>query len=378
MNPVFASPSNHKYDTTDYYKVDPHFGSNEDLRILVKEAHEKHIRVILDAVFNHTGTDFFAFADLLKKQEKSEYQSWYHITRFPVREEADCYECFFGFAGMPKLNTGNEKVQEYLLNVLEYWVREVQVDGYRFDVIDEIDENFVLKIRDRLKRLNPELVLIGETWAEGKRLLNGCEMDSIMNYSFRQAMLDFFAERSINAETFGHRLETALSRHPDETNMAMFNALDTHDTKRFINSCSHRLDSFKLGVVVQMMFPGSPSIYYGDEVEIDGENDPDCRKCMTWQENPEEKESFRFYQKLIQFRKKHSAIRNGSFTTVLADERVYGFARENEKEIIEIFVNDGDSAAEITVENARSILIPKGNFYIVCRKNGEIIEEICS
>lgn len=279
---------------------------------------------------------------------------------------------------MPKLNTGNEKVQEYLLNVLEYWVREVQVDGYRFDVIDEIDENFVLKIRDRLKRLNPELVLIGETWAEGKRLLNGCEMDSIMNYSFRQAMLDFFAERSINAETFGHRLETALSRHPDETNMAMFNALDTHDTKRFINSCSHRLDSFKLGVVVQMMFPGSPSIYYGDEVEIDGENDPDCRKCMTWQENPEEKESFRFYQKLIQFRKKHSAIRNGSFTTVLTDERVYGFARENEKEIIEIFVNDGDSAAEITVENARSILIPKGNFYIVCRKNGEIIEEICS
>lgn len=124
LNPVFASPSNHKYDTTDYYKVDPHFGSNEDLRILVKEAHEKHIRVILDAVFNHTGTDFFAFADLLKKQEKSEYQSWYHITRFPVREEADCYECFFGFAGMPKLNTGNEKVQEYLLNVLEYWVRE--------------------------------------------------------------------------------------------------------------------------------------------------------------------------------------------------------------------------------------------------------------
>lgn len=204
---------------------------------------------------------------------------------------------------MPKLNTGNEKVQEYLLNVLEYWVREVQVDGYRFDVIDEIDENFVLKIRDRLKRLNPELVLIGETWAEGKRLLNGCEMDSIMNYSFRQAMLDFFAERSINAETFGHRLETALSRYPDETNMAMFNALDTHDTKRFINSCSHRLDSFKLGVVVQMMFPGSPSIYYGDEAGIDGENDPDCRKCMTWQENPGEKESFRFYQRLIQFRK---------------------------------------------------------------------------
>ena len=327
---------------------------------------------------NLQSIDFFAFADLLKKQEKSEYQSWYHITRFPVREEADCYECFFGFAGMPKLNTGNEKVQEYLLNVLEYWVREVQVDGYRFDVIDEIDENFVLKIRDRLKRLNPELVLIGETWAEGKRLLNGCEMDSIMNYSFRQAMLDFFAERSINAETFGHRLETALSRHPDETNMAMFNALDTHDTKRFINSCSHRLDSFKLGVVVQMMFPGSPSIYYGDEAGIDGENDPDCRKCMTWQENPGEKESFRFYQRLIQFRKKHSAIRNGSFTTVLADGRVYGFARENETEIIEIFVNDSDDTVEITVENARSILISKGNFYIVCRKNGEIIEEICS
>lgn len=378
LNPVFTSPSNHKYDTTDYYKVDPHFGINEDLRVLVKEAHEKNIRVILDAVFNHTGTDFFAFADLLKNQEKSEYQSWYHITRFPVREEADCYECFFGFAGMPKLNTGNEKVQEYLLNVLEYWVREVQVDGYRFDVIDEIDENFVLKIRDRLKRLNPELVLIGETWAEGKRLLNGCEMDSIMNYSFRQAMLDFFAERSINAETFGHRLETALSRHPDETNMAMFNALDTHDTLRFINSCSHRLDSFKLGVVVQMMFPGSPSIYYGDEAGIDGENDPDCRKCMTWQENPGEKESFRFYQRLIQFRKKHSAIRNGSFTTVLADGRVYGFARENETEIIEIFVNDSDDTVEITVENARSILISKGNFYIVCRKNGEIIEEICS
>ena len=99
---------------------------------------------------------------------------------------------------------------------------------------------------------------------------------------------------------------------------------------------------------------------------------------MTWQENPGDKESFRFYQRLIQFRKKHSAIRNGSFTTVLADGRVYGFARENETEIIEIFVNDSDDTVEITVENARSILIPKGNFYIVCRKNGEIIEEICS
>lgn len=377
LNPIFWSPSNHKYDTTDYYRVDPHFGTKEDLRMLIREAHEKQIKVIFDAVFNHTGTEFFAFADLLKKQEKSECRNWYHITRFPVKADADCYECFFGFAGMPKLNTGNQEVQEYLLKVLEYWVREVQVDGYRYDVIDEVDEKFVLKIRDRLKRLNSELVLIGETWAEGKRLLNGCGMDSIMNYSFRQAMLDFFAERSIDAETLGYRLETALSRHPSETNAAMFNALDTHDTERFINSCGHRMESFKLGVVVQMMFPGSPSIYYGDEAGMDGENDPDCRKCMMWEENPGEKESFHFYQKLIQLRKNHSAIRAGSFATILAEGRVYGFARRKEEEIIEVFVNDGDGTAEIAVENQRSISLPPGKFYVICWKKGEVTEEVC-
>ncbi|MCI5650320.1 MAG: glycoside hydrolase family 13 protein [Fusicatenibacter sp.] len=376
LNPVFRAPSNHKYDTTDYYTVDPQFGTNEDLRALVKEAHKRKIRVILDAVFNHTGTGFFAFADILKNQESSEYLEWYHITAFPVTEKPECYECFFGFEGMPKLDTGNGKVQEYLLKVLEFWVKEAGVDGYRYDVADELDENFVIKIRDRLKRLNPDLVLIGETWAEGKRLLNGCGMDSIMNYSFRQAMLDFFAERCIDAKELGVRLEMALSRHPAEINAAMFNALDTHDTERFIDSCSHRQSSFRLAVVTQILFPGSPSIYYGDEAGMDGKNDPDCRKCMMWDNRPGEQELFQFYRTLILLRKKHPAVRNGSFRTLTARERVYGFVRENEEEIIYVFVNDGNTDAEITEVLCGPVTLPAGGFRIICKKSETITENI--
>lgn len=376
INPVFQSPSNHKYDTTDYYNVDCHFGTNDDLRLLVKEAHEKKIRVILDAVFNHTGTGFFAFADIMKNQEKSKYRNWYFINKYPVKEDADHYECFFGFAGMPKLNTGNEEVQKYFLKVLEYWIQEVQIDGYRYDVIDEIDENFIMKIRDRLKRLNPELVLIGETWAEGKRLLNGCGMDSIMNYSFREAILDFLARRRIQAEEFGYRLERLLSRHPMEINTAMFNALDTHDTERFMSSCEHRWDSWKLGVVMQMLFVGSPSIYYGDENGMDGENDPDCRKCMIWNETMENSESFKLYQNLISFRKRYSAIRDGSFSTIFAERQVYGFSRQNDKETIMVFINNGDQETQIHNVYQNTIVIPSGGFHITCIKKGVTKEEI--
>lgn len=376
FNPVFTSPSNHKYDTTDYYMVDPHFGTNEDLFSLVQEAHKRNIKVILDAVFNHTGTDFFAFADILKNQEKSGYLDWYHITSFPVKQEAECYECFFGFQGMPKLNTGNCEVQEYLIKVLEFWVLEAGVDGYRFDVADEVDEKLLIKIRDRLKRLNPDLVLIGETWAEGKRLLNGCEMDSIMNYSFRQAMLEFFAERSIDAPKFANLLETALSRHPEPINLAMFNALDTHDTERFLESCSRNFTSFRLAVVIQMLFVGSPSVYYGDEAGMDGKNDPDCRKCMIWEQKPEEQELFKFYQMLIRFRKDHVAVRNGSFRTLTAKERVYGFERKWEEETISVFINDGETEEEVRDPDQNLYALPAGTFLIVCKKGGAATETL--
>lgn len=279
FTPIFQAPSNHKYDTSDYYRIDPHFGSEETMRALVKLCHEHGIKVILDAVFNHCGAGFFAFQDLLAHGEDSVYAPWFNIESFPVRTNPPNYETFGNqIATMPKLRTHHPPVRDYFQEVGVYWIREFGIDGWRLDVANEIDHEFWRGFRRAVKEENPQTLIVGEIWHEASEWLQGDQFDSVLNYSLHYACLDYFARGTIRAESFAHRLAKVQINHPEAVNLALFNLLGSHDTERFLTACQGQVPKFALAVAFQLTYQGAPLIYYGDEVGLRGGNDPDCRR----------------------------------------------------------------------------------------------------
>lgn len=325
LTPIFEGDFNHKYATTNYFCVDPIFGSNEELRELVRKCHAQEIRIILDGVFNHTGIHFPYFQDVLEKQEQSDYKNWFLIEKFPVTVSADCYECVGAYPYMPKLNTANPEVRSYIIEVMDYWMREYQIDGWRLDVADEVDSSVWEMARLVLKEKYPECILLGETWGYGGRLLRGNQLDSVMNYLFRDAVWDYFGRKSISTEIFDNRINNIIARYKEQTCQILYNLLDSHDTERVLHICGENKDILKLAVAFQMLFVGSPAIYYGDEIGLTGENDPDCRRCMIWDERAD-RELFRWYQTLISLRKAYPCVREGGYRTIMADNEKTAFA----------------------------------------------------
>lgn len=349
LNPLFEADFNHKYATTDYFKVDPMFGTNEELRELIAKAHGRGIRVVLDGVFNHTGIHFKPFEDVLEHQERSEYREWFYITEYPVRISHHCYECVGAYKYMPKLNTANPEVRRFILSVMEYWVREYQIDGWRLDVADEVDEGVWTEARMLLKEKYPHILLLGETWGAGLRLMNGAQMDCMMNYIFRDAVRDFIGYEKIDAAELDHRLQSMLADYPEEMNQAMFLPLDSHDTERFSYFCGGNKRKILLGAALQMCFVGSPSLYYGDEIGLTGDNDPDCRKCMVWESEGQDRELLEWYKKLIALRKKELCIKTGKFTANLCEGRIYGFIRYDGRGEIYVVLNAGEESRKVEV-----------------------------
>lgn len=339
LNPIFLADFNHKYATTDYFQVDNLFGGNKIFRKFVEKSHEKGIKVILDGVFNHTGIHFQPFQDILDKQEQSEYLSWFYIKKFPLTVSEECYECVGDYPFMPKLNTHHPQVREWILKIMDYWIAEFHIDGWRLDVADEVDESVWMEARIRLKQKYPEIFLLGETWGTGLRLMDGMKMDSIMNYTFRDASRDFFAYEKIDAEAFDGRIQAMLSKYPEDMNHAMFLPLDSHDTERFLFYCEGDRKKMKLAIAFQMMFVGAPSVYYGDEIGMTGDNDPDCRRCMIWEAEEQDRDLLRYYQNLIALRKGESCIKSGKFAVNLCEGRVYGFVRYDEETEIYTVIN---------------------------------------
>ena len=233
LTPIFEAPSNHKYDTVDYYSIDPHFGDEATVRELIEIAHAHGIKIVFDAVFNHSGYGFFAFQDVLDKGEESPYAHWFNIDSFPVETDPPNYETFANqIATMPKLMTGQEDVREYFLDVGTYWVREFGIDGWRLDVANEIDHQFWREFRQAVKGENPETLIVGELWHEASEWVRGDQFDSVMNYSLQYACFDFFAQGTIRARSFANRLAKVQMNHTQSVNLAMFNLLGSHDTER--------------------------------------------------------------------------------------------------------------------------------------------------
>ena len=349
LTPIFKGDFNHKYATTDYLEIDPSFGSKETFRELVETCHKYGLKIILDGVFNHCGIHFAPFQDVIEKQELSRYCNWFYIKRFPVEvSETDAdYECVGDYGYMPKLNTANPEVQSYIYNVMAFWLNEYHIDGWRLDVADEIDPSLWARIRYRIKSAYPDCLLLGETWGDGFSLLDGKSVDSNMNYVFRDSVRDFFARGSIDAKMFNHRICQMRSHYPEEIRQALFQPLDSHDTERFLWNCKGDIRRLKLAVLFQMCFPGAPSIYYGDEIGLNGDNDPDCRRCMEWEKEKQNTEVLSFYKKIISIRKSYSCLRTGNIIPLVCKKMIYGYLCQSENQQIYVLMNGTEEEYEV-------------------------------
>lgn len=352
LNPIFSASTNHKYDTRDYYQIDPHFGDQEIFRQLVEEAHQRGIRVVLDIVLNHCGYQFFQFQDVVLRGRESEYYDWFYINQLPVSKEEVNYETFANNVWrMPKLRTANPEVKQYLLNVAEYWVKEFDIDGWRLDVANEIDHVFWREFRQRLKALKPDIYIVGEIWHHAGDYLRGDQFDGVMNYLFRDVILRFFADRQLSVSEFDASLTENRVTYQKQGLIASWNILDSHDTERIITRFQHNRPALKLAILFQMTYLGVPMIYYGTEVGLAGGDDPDCRRCMEWDEKNWDHDLFAYYQKLIQIRKKITVLRDGEFKTVFLSEfGVYGFLRYDETSRVLIVLNNGVHQQEVLLD----------------------------
>lgn len=282
LTPIFESISNHKYDISDYYRVDRQFGSEEDLHSLIDTAHKNNMRVVLDAVFNHCSDRMKEFEDVIQNGKKSRYFDWFIIDGDEINETRDNYQMFGPCNYMPKLNTSNPEVQKYLIDIGRYYVNEFHIDGWRLDVSDEVSHDFWRNFRKAIKGDNEDVVLIGENWHDAYSNLRGDQYDSIMNYSFTKACLDYFAKDKFDEEQLAWRLNDILMRNSDTVNSMMLNLLDSHDTHRFFTEVGEDKGRFEAALCLLYMFPGAPCIYYGTEIMMSGGYDPDCRRCMDW------------------------------------------------------------------------------------------------
>lgn len=351
FTPLFLSPSNHKYDTVDYKQVDPHFGDNELLKKVVDSCHAKGIRVILDAVFNHCSEEFPPFQDVLKHGEKSRYAEWFHVNQFPceVKDGIPSYDTFGFFGNMPKFNTANPEVKAYLLGVAEYWIKEINLDGWRLDVANEIDHHFWRDFRQVVKKANPEAYIVGEVWSDSLIWLQGDQFDSVMNYPFADKVLEFF-NGNMDGLTFANRIGSILMRYPQQTNEVVFNLLCSHDTPRLLTRVGGDIRRMKLTVVFLFTFMGTPCIFYGDEIGLTGDGDPDCRKCMEWDPKKRNQELYKFYQGMIALRKKHKALRQGRFRFLQANlhDPCIVYERADETMHFIVWMNNSDSKRTIS------------------------------
>ncbi len=351
FTPLFEATTNHKYDTQDYMKVDPHFGTNEKLKELVDACHARGIRVLLDAVFNHSGKTFPPFVDAQLHGQQSKYADWFHVREWPLQvvNGIPSYETFAFEPLMPKLNTEHPEVKKYLFDVARYWIEEIGIDGWRLDVANEVDHQFWREFRQTVKAVNSEAYILGEIWHDSMMWLQGDQFDAVMNYPLTNAVLDFFAYQTIDAAAFTDAIGAQLAAYPQQVTETAFNLLDSHDTPRLLTICDDNIGAMKLSSLFQLTYPGTPCIYYGDEVGMNGSGDPGCRKCMVWDPAEQNAELLRFYQAAIHLRHRYSALRSTDIRFVHIGQAggTLAYERREGKQRILVAMNARAEAADL-------------------------------
>jgi glycosidase len=338
LTPIFKSKSNHKYDTIDFYCIDESFGDKESLKRLVEKAHEKGMRVVLDAVFNHVSHDFARFKDVMKKGKKSKYFDWFVIDGEKIRQDPPNYACFGDCEYMPKLNTCNKEVQNYLVDVMLYWMKECDVDGWRLDVSDEISHGFWRKVREAVKSQKSDSALIGENWHNSESFLRGDQFDSIMNYALTKRMMDFWVDESIDEKQLADRLNSLYMRYSDVTNNMMFNLLDSHDTARFFTKVNKDRNRLLCAIATLVFLPGSFNLYYGTDILLEGEYDPDCRRTFDFSKLQEKDIiDFQISLKEVLKLKRQPAIENGKLKIYSKNDAVV-IERASKEQVLRLIV----------------------------------------
>lgn len=358
LNPVFASDSNHKYNTADYRCIDPHFGSEETMKELVQKAHEKGIRIMLDAVFNHSGTKFAPWMDVLEKGPESEYFDWFFVHDWPLpsrgRDTRDGRFDSFAFTTlMPKLNTNNPEVVDYFLEICTHWVDDWGIDGIRFDVGNEVSHSFLRTLRRELKRRNPQLYLMGEIWHDSLTWLMGDEYDAVMNYPFSQSIHNFFADKALSARELEYSINRCYHMYMKQSNRVMFNLLDSHDTIRLYTRLDNNIEQFYQHMVLLFTMQGSPCIYYGTEIAMPGGFDPDCRRCMPWEQIEKGQYDLPIgrMKQLIAMRRENPGCRAEAIRWIEeGDGRLVHYVKTGGEQQIEVYLNASDRPLEISVQ----------------------------
>jgi len=398
--PIFASASNHRYHTFDYKAVDPLLGGDAALRVLLDEAHARGIRVVLDGVFNHTGRGFWAFHHVLENGWGSPYREWFHFhaaalhgkrpfrpypwhgdhdewpadPEFELHGDAERdeafrrlgYKAWWGLPALPKLNTDNPEVREHLMTVAEHWLR-FGIDGWRLDVPTEIrTPGFWEEFRSRVRAVNPEAYIVGEIWHECADWLAGDRFDAVMNYPLAFAILGYAAQGHLNhtvvgrqsefrngtvvrdGAALGDQLEHLMRLYDPAVTHVQLNLLDSHDSPRFRTLVSGDEPAWRLATLLLATLPGAPCVYYGDEVGVEGDHDPDCRRAFPWDETRWDRDSLAWTKAVLALRHAVPALRRGSFRTAGSADLALGFVRAGDDgDVAVVATNAGDHAVTL-------------------------------
>jgi cyclomaltodextrinase len=343
LTPVFRAGTNHRYDTQDYLEIDPALGDEASLRRLVDAAHDHGIRILLDGVFNHVGDGFWAFRDVAANGPASEYWSWFEANGFPIVTDPPNYQTCGDTAYMPKLNTANPIVRRYLLDVGKYWIDRTGIDGWRLDVPWKAARELWQEFRPAIKNVRSDAYLVGEIWHSWDGWFE--VFDGLMNYRLRHRLLDFCVRDSMDAEDLAIETQTILAATPDPT--LMLNLLGSHDTERLMTVAGGNEARVMLALTALFTFPGVPMLYYGDELGLEGGNDPDCRRAMPWQFDERAERMRQKVKELTAWRKDRPALRRGSWEPVRQFNRVLAYLRRYDSDVVLAVLNAGPAQREV-------------------------------
>ncbi len=390
LNPIFEAASNHRYDTSDYMKIDPVLGTEQDFAELVKAAEKQGIRLILDGVFNHTGDDSVYFNKYgnypslgAYQSKESPYYSWYSFERFP-----DKYASWWGIDILPEVNENSEDYQDFIFGekgVLKKWL-QFGIGGYRLDVADELPDFFLKKLRKSVKESDPDAIIIGEVWEDAankiayskrREYLHGYELDSVMNYPLKDAIISYI--QSGDASKLSATVRLLIDHYPKQTVDCLMNILGTHDTARILTVlggiyCQNKeemasesaylspenkkkaIEQLKMAAVLQYTLPGVPCIYYGDENGAEGHIDPFCRQCFDWEHLNED--LIAFYELLGKTREQFRMIfKDGDFKELYRDDGFLLYKRYKNKKEIYVFTNNTSKSYRLQIsKNYQNIL----------------------
>lgn len=361
LNPIFEAYSNHRYDTADFKKIDPLLGTEDDFILLCQKAAALDIKIILDGVFNHTGSDSIYFNKNGRYNSLGAYQSmespyfeWFKFTEYP-----DKYESWWGIDTLPSIEETKDSYLDFIIrdsdSVVRHWLR-LGASGYRLDVVDELPDIFLHELRKVVKEENPDAAIIGEVWEDAttkicygqqRYYLDGTQLDSVMNYPLKDAIIQFVTGTR-SARDFGDDIERLWQNYPKTVFDGLMNILGTHDTSRIRTVLSKDISDHEgrqrlyLAMIPWALMPGIPCIYYGDENGMEGGRDPENRRCF--QPSLRNEEIFVHYKRLLAFRNRIENIEDMDFEPAIAEESYYVFKRinKNKNSILIVAMNSGN------------------------------------